>query len=58
MPKRTKKQFDFGNQEVSDLSLEQDFGRLKGGRKEQDKQSAEALLGARVLRLGAIQLPC
>lgn len=38
VPRRTKQQFDSGSQDVSDLSLEQGFGRLEGGRKEQGKQ--------------------
>ena len=46
MPKRTKTQFDFGNQEVSDLSPEQEFSRLEGGRKEQDKQKPRGSSGS------------
>lgn len=38
--------------EVSDLSLKQNFGRLKGGRKEQISKAPEVVLGVMVLWSG------
>jgi hypothetical protein len=46
----TKTPSTFVIREVSDLSLEQDFGSLKGGRKEEGEQSPETVPGVMALR--------